>query len=666
MDSVSPSPSVPAPAAPAPADDAVRADPGHGSTPADAPARRHPRAVVPDTLFTDPADEQRWRARFSAVRLGLPTPARDAENRTVFVTNASGRYELTCWAVDTDVRTQATDRPDGTTHGALTPDGGQLWWFDDDAGNEFGSWQVQPFGSGPGSAQPAPALQGVAPGYPAGLELGDRVVLAGFSDDDGTRVHRAVPGSADSAELVYEHETDGGVGALSADETLWVLAHSEHGDSRYPALRVFTTDGNDVVAELDDGPGKGLNPVAFSPVPGDQRLLVGHERRGRDELLVWDPTTGAVQELVVDLPGDLDGDFEPDGGAVLVLRTHAGRTTLHRFQPATGELDHLPAAKGEVAGAVTRRDGSVWYRWSSAASPAQVRVLHADGSDATLLTADGPAAPDSEPVTDVWVDGPGGSIHALLGMPAGPMPDGGWPTVFFLHGGPAAADEDSYDATRAVWLDAGLAVVQVNYRGSTGYGSTWRDALTERIGHTELADVAAVHDRLIADGVVDPARSVVAGYSWGGFLTLLAVGSQPDRWAAGVAGVPVADYIAAYEDEMEPLRAYDRALFGGSPQERPEAYRDSSPLTWVQDVRVPVLILAGENDPRCPIRQIDNYLDALADRAAHEPAAPRYAEYRYEAGHGSMVVQERIRQVACEVDFVRAALALTPATPSTG
>ena len=65
---------------------------------------------------------------------------------------------------------------------------------------------------------------------------------------------------------------------------------------------------------------------------------------------------------------------------------------------------------------------------------------------------------------------------------------------------------------------------------------------------------------------------------------------------------------------MEPLRAYDRALFGGSPQEVPDAYRDSSPLTYCRAVRAPVLVLAGENDPRCPIRQIDNYLDALAAR----------------------------------------------------
>jgi dipeptidyl aminopeptidase/acylaminoacyl peptidase len=189
--------------------------------------------------------------------------------------------------------------------------------------------------------------------------------------------------------------------------------------------------------------------------------------------------------------------------------------------------------------------------------------------------------------------------------------------------------------------------VQVNYRGSTGYGSAWRDALAERVGHVELADIAAVQDHLVAAGVIDRERCAMFGYSWGGSLALLGMGVQPDRWAAGVAGVPVADYVAAYEDEMEPLRAYDRALFGGSPREVPEKYRDSSPLTYVDRVRAPLLVLAGENDPRCPIRQVDNYLDALAARGA------QYAVYRYDAGHGSMVVEERLRQCACEIAFVR-------------
>jgi dipeptidyl aminopeptidase/acylaminoacyl peptidase len=485
-------------------------------------------------------------------------------------------------------------------------------------------------------------------------------MIAGFSDDDGTRIHLSADGQEPA--VVYSHADDASVDALSRDETIWVLAHSEHGDSRYPALRAISIADGKVLAELDDTPGKGLAAITFSPLAGDQRVLVGHERSGRDELLLWDAATGSVTELDIDLPGDITGDFYPDAQSLLLLHTRAGRTTMHRYDLATPSLTNLPAAAGVISGAIARPDGSVWYRWSSAVEPAQLRMLAADGSsDSTLLLPPGGAAPSSEPVTDLWVDGEGGSIHSLVALPVGyasPEPDHSntaLPTVFFLHGGPAGADEDSYDATRAAWLDAGFAVVQVNYRGSTGYGSRWRDALSARVGHTELADVAAVHDHLVATGVVDPSRSVLAGYSWGGFLTLLGLGSQPSRWAVGIAGVPVADYLQAYEDEMEPLRAYDRALFGGSPEDVPDAFIDSSPITYVDAVTAPVLIVAGENDPRCPIRQIDTYLDALAARGA------TYAQYRYEAGHGSMVVDERLRQVACEIRFAREALGMSGA-----
>ena len=619
-----------------------------GPSPGDRPGT-HSTAAVPDRLFEDPVAEDRWRRRFTAVRLTLPDPARDEPDHTVYLSNESGRYELVTWHAATGASVQATDRPDGTVHGTLSADGRSLWWFDDTDGDEFGSWRCQPFGAPPGAAEPA--LPDVPPGYPAGVAVGRTLAIAGFSDDDGTRVHLATAGRL---EVVYRHEADGGVGALSTDESIWVLSHSEHGDSRYPALRALRVADGGVLSELDDSPGKGLTAIEFSPVAGDQRLLVGHERRGRGELGIWDLVTGEFTELAIDLPGDLDAGFYPDGSALLVVHTHQGRSTLHRYDLATGALGALPAAPGVISGTVARRDGSVWYRHSSAADGWQLRVLAPDGTDRPLIAPPDGGPPPSMPVTDIWVDGPGGRIHALLARPAGSPPvsdathsNTAMPTVFVVHGGPASADEDSFDALRATYLDAGIAVCQVNYRGSTGYGSAWRDALTERIGHVELSDIAAVHDHLVTRGLVDPARSAIAGHSWGGFLTLLALGTQPTRWAVGVAGVPVADYVAAYADEMEPMRAYDRALFGGSPDEKPDAYADSSPLSWIEQVRTPVLVLAGENDPRCPIRQIDNYLDALAARAAD------YAVYRFNAGHGSMVVAERLRQVACEVAYVR-------------
>ena len=134
-------------------------------------------------------------------------------------------------------------------------------------------------------------------------------------------------------------------------------------------------------------PAKALRWWTSRPLRGDQRLLVGHERRGREELLIWDPTTGAVTELPIDLPGDLDADFYPDGSALLVLHTHAGRTTVHRYDLGSGVLTDLPLAAGVVSGASARPDGSIWYRWSSAAAPGQLRVLRPDGTDGLLHAA---------------------------------------------------------------------------------------------------------------------------------------------------------------------------------------------------------------------------------------------------------------------------------------
>lgn len=617
---------------------------------------RHPAAAPPTTLFDDPVAEARWRARFTAARISLPEWALHAPDRSVFVSNASGTFEIYTWDRLTDVRRQVTDRPSGTHDVAVSPDGEHVWWFDDTDGDEFGVWVREPFAGRPDGWEPVPAVTGVWPGYSAGLELGLRVTVVGASTDEATTIWTRAGDAA--AQVVYTHNEYAGVGALSRDDTLLAINHSEHGDSRHPALRVFRLAADGIVAdtagELFDGPGKGLDALEFAPVAADTRLLVKHERRGREELLLWDLDTGEQTELTIDLPGEVSAGFYTDATALLVAHTHAGRSTLHRYDLATGELSSLDTPPGTVGDAGTRPDGTVEYSWSSSERPSAVRARYPDGTDTVLLTPPTPRTPPpSQPLSDTWVDSAGGQVHALVARPerAPGAPEAPLPTVFSLHGGPHSADEDRYSAMRATWVDAGFAVVHVNYRGSTGYGSAWRDAIEGRPGLTELEDVAAVHDWAVHSGLADPARCVVEGWSWGGYLTLLALGTQPQRWAAGVAGVPVADYLAAFADEMEPLRAYDRALFGGSPEELPELFRECSPLTYVDAVRAPVLVLAGENDPRCPIRQIDNYLDALAGRGAS------YEVLRYDAGHGSLVVAQMMEHVATEVDFTRRVLA---------
>ncbi len=568
-----------------------------------------------------------WEARFRAPRVSLPEWARDAPHRCSYLGNVTGTFELYTWDRGTDEHRQATSRPHGTSDGHLSPDGEWLWWFDDTDGDELGIWMRQPFAGGPA----VPAAVGVPAGYGAGCEVGRTLSVVGVSTDDGSAVHVVRPRGTD---LLYSSEHDADVAALSRDDRLVLLEHSEHGDSRHRALRVLTVDGA-VVGDLYDGEGLGLHGVDFSP--DGSLVLALHEQNGRPEPLLWNPVTGDVTRLAVALEGDLSADWYVDGSALLLVAEARGRATLHRML-LDGTVEDLGTGAGTVTDATPRPDGTVEYSWSCAATPTVIRST----AGTVVLEAPLPRAPASVPVEDVFVDGPGGLVHALVARPvsaAGPVP-----TVFLIHGGPTWHDSDAFAADRAAYVDLGCAVVQVNYRGSDGYGAGWRDAIEGRPGLTELEDIAAVQAWAVSSGLAS--TCVLTGGSWGGYLTLLGLGTQPSLWSAGVAAVPVADYVAAYEDEMEPLRAFDRSLFGGSPDDLPELYARCSPLTYVDAVCAPVLVLAGANDPRCPIRQIENWLAAAAS------AGKEVEVYRFDAGHGSLVVEERIRQMRAELEFV--------------
>ncbi|MFE0654127.1 prolyl oligopeptidase family serine peptidase [Streptomyces sp. NPDC059534] len=581
-----------------------------------------------------------WEQRFRAPRVSLPEWAEEAPDRSLFVSNATGTYELYAWDRASGAQRQVTDRPNGTTDGTLSPDGAWIWWFADTDGDEFGVWMRQPFAGGPDE----PAVPALAASYPAGLAIGREgtLVVGRSTDEDGSTVHLVRPGAGAPVEI-YRHRESAGVGDLSYDGSLIAIEHTEHGDAMHSALRVLRASDAGVLAELDDTKGGteelGLTVLGFAPVAGDSRLLVGHQRRGRWEPMLWDVAAGTETDLRLDLPGDVSAEWYPDGSGLLIVHSFEARSELWRYEIATGALVRVETPAGSVSSATARPDGSVEYLWSSAAEPPVVRST----AGGVVLDPPGPKAPASVPVEDVWVDGPGGRVHALVQRPAGG--EGPFPTVFEVHGGPAWHDSDAFASGPAAWVDHGYAVVRVNYRGSTGYGREWTDALKHRVGLIELEDIAAVRSWAVASGLADPSRLVLAGGSWGGYLTLLGLGTQPGDWAVGLAAVPVADYVTAYEDEMEALKALDRTLLGGSPEEVPERYAASSPLTYVDAVKAPVHVSAGVNDPRCPIRQIDNYVDRLAARGAvHEV-------YRYDAGHGSLVVEERIKQVALDLAF---------------
>ena len=598
-----------------------------------------------ETATAEPRATQRepdWRLRFRAPRIAFPSWARDDADRLLYLSNVSGKFEVHTWERRTGEHRQLTDRAEGTGYrvpARLEPDGRRVWWFDDAKGNELGRWVRVPYEGG-APEEMTPELE---PAYSAWLALGTGFAVIGRSrGDEGTTVYLRREGKP--LAKIYAHRQSASIGDLSRDERYVVLSHSEHGDSRNRALRVLDLEGR-TIAEKWDGAGKGLQAGRWSPVRGDARLIVVHERTGIARPLIWDVANDREVEIAVDLPGEVSADWYPDAAALLVSHDHRGRTELYRYDLGSRALAKLDTRRGTIGAARVRPDGEVWYMLDGSPEQPAVRAIGGD----VILRAPGAPAPRGVSYRDADVDG----IHVFVAEPAGGAKPR--PTYFFIHGGPEAHDRDSFSPTVQAWVDHGFAVVMVNYRGSSGYGKAWRDAIIGRPGITELEDIAKVREWAIASGIADPKRAFIGGGSWGGYLTLLALGTQPEKWAIGIGIVPIGDYIPAYEDEMEPLKKYDAALFGGTPTDVPESYRRSNPITYIENVRAPMILLVGQNDPRCPSRSVDVYVERL------KQLGRPYQEYRYDAGHGSLVIDEQLKQVGMELDFVARHLGTPPA-----
>src|SRR5262249_28228701 len=157
-------------------------------------------------------------------------------------------------------------------------------------GNETARWMVRPFdGSFDDGATAEPFLTGVPDAWTTGIAIGDTVVAVGTGRDEGFDLFVSEGGGP--ARRGHHHPAIVGGAGLSRDESLIAVEHAEHGDSMHFALRVLRPDG-DTVADLWDGPGLGLRASGWSPVAGDQRLAVVHERGGRHRPAIWNPATG--------------------------------------------------------------------------------------------------------------------------------------------------------------------------------------------------------------------------------------------------------------------------------------------------------------------------------------------------------------------------------------
>jgi dipeptidyl aminopeptidase/acylaminoacyl peptidase len=596
----------------------------------------------------------RWERRFRAPTISMPDWPPSAPDRIAYEGTESGVWQVHAWDRAAGTRRRVTDHPVGVITGSFDVAGDHILYWQDETGDESGRWFAQAFGGG----EARPFVEGVPQGWNEGFAVAPGIAVASISDRDGFAIYVSLDGGEAkelyrSTEFVAVGGDDGfNRGGLSVDGALLCLSHSEHGDLMHPALRVVDPRTGEVVAsQLDEG--KSLTSAAWSPIAGDQRLAVIHERRGEDAPALWEPVAGTWRDVETGLEGPVDVfDWWPDASALLLRHEHEGRHRLYRYDLDGGGLTPIDHPDGQVSGGRVRPDGGVWLRHASGSSAP--RIIDDAGRD--VIVPDGERAPAGRPYTSWRFDNEHGqSVHGFYVTPEG---EGPWPILMHPHGGPTWLDEDRWSPEVQAYVDAGFAVAMVNYRGSTGFGAAWRDTLIGDIGGPEIEDLNAGLADLVSRGVADPARAAIGGWSWGGYLTLMELGTHPELWIAGMAGVPVGDYVMSYDDMSPILQAYDRALLGGEPKDVPELMATRNPIVFSDRVRAPVMFVIGENDSRCPIRQAMAYVDALAARGhPHEV-------YVFSTGHSSFDIGEDVRQQRAILEFFSRTVSGIDAAPS--
>ena len=265
-----------------------------------------------------------------------------------------------------------------------------------------------------------------------------------------------------------------------------------------------------------------------------------------------------------------------------------------------------------------------------------------------------------EPEAITFPTGPGGAAvaHALYYPPANPAcagPPGERPPLLVMaHGGPTSAARRQLQLGIAYWTSRGIAVVDVDYRGSTGYGRRYRRALDGAWGVADVEDCVAAARFLADRGDVDPDRLMIRGGSAGGF-TVLASLALHDVFAAGASRYGVADLEALAADTHKFESRYLDRLVGPYPEAR-DTYRARSPINHLDGFDAPMIVLQGDEDEIVPPAQSEMIVEALEAKGV--PVA--YLLFEGEQ-HGFRSADNIVAALEAELAFFGRILGFTPA-----
>jgi len=348
---------------------------------------------------------------------------------------------------------------------------------------------------------------------------------------------------------------------------------------------------------------------------GDGRVVAARRAGGRDELVVIDPSRGAAEVLEV-------------GSTEISSLAATGTTALFVGASPLAE----PAVHALLVG---RRGGS---------SPQVLRLPRDLGFSSAYLSAGRhitfPTGPlEGEPVAEAHgIFYPPVNPDAALGV--GELP----PLLVMIHGGPTSSARNELRLGVQFWTSRGIAVVDVDYRGSTGYGRAFRDALRGEWGVADVEDCVAAARHLAAEGLVDAKRLLIRGGSAGGFTALAAL-TFTDVFAAGASYYGVAD-LALLATETHKFEAHYLDSLVGPYPEAAALYAARSPLSRIAELDRPVIVFQGEEDHVVPPSQALAILEALAARGVTHASMMLAGE-----GHGFRKAENIRATLEAELSF---------------
>ena len=350
-----------------------------------------------------------------------------------------------------------------------------------------------------------------------------------------------------------------------------------------------------------------------------------------------------------------------DGRAVVCFRERGfARLAVVQLKKRTGreldlpfvEFSHLTRVDSQHIAAVV----------GAAKSQASiVRIDVASGGVVTLRTAgESPLQADSiaSAVPIDFASAHGRTAHAFYYAPSNPryrpLPDTLPPLLALVHGGPTSQASPALRSSLQFWTSRGIAVVDVDYGGSSGYGRAYRRVLNGNWGVVDVEDVIAAVRFLIHTRRADPMRTAISGGSAGGFTVLVAL-STSDVFRAGTDRFGVTDMITFARDTHKFESHYLDSLIGPLPQAE-KIYESRSPLNHLEGFKAPVLVMQGADDPIVPPNQSKRIVDAL--RARHVPVA--YILYPGES-HGFRKSETIIDSQQAELAFYGRIFGFEPA-----